>query len=359
MTSTDTEKDRSGSHGIMRIALPLLFPSLFLLLTASATADGTVQLQLVGNTRGSALIFQQWAQELSKAGIKNVRIRSGNDSDLVGVVNRGTKESPYYLVTGLVKSADELILPGGTYRRRDLPRLAKWLDNLARHGPDGPPSAEAKSAFGLSGEQFAKVQTDLAKPITFPTKGMTRDRVVETIRRQLAFPLAIDRGLTAGLAEDRVAEDLTGLACGTSLACVLRPMGLSLVPRVGSQGPEYTVVAAKPGMTIWPIGIEPKKRGIEIAPKFYELHSINIENVSASAAMEAIAKQAGVALLIDHNALARHGIDPTKIVVSHPRARTSYYAAMRRVVYQAKLKCELRVDESGKPLLWITTIKPM
>ena len=36
----------------------------------------------------------------------------------------------------------------------------------------------------------------------------------------------------------------------------------------------------------------------------------------------------------------------------------SYSQALRRVLSQAKLKYELRVDEADKPFLWITTIKP-
>src|SRR5512140_1874147 len=55
---------------------------------ASAFAAGQVRLELVGS-QGAALAFQEWNQTLSKAGIKNVRIRSGDGSDKPGVETLG------------------------------------------------------------------------------------------------------------------------------------------------------------------------------------------------------------------------------------------------------------------------------
>ncbi len=101
------------------------------------------------------MLFQEWGQTLSKAGITNVRLRAGTETDKVGIETRGSGESPVYLVTGIVVSRDELFLPNGRYHRGDMGRLAQWLKDLAEHGPST--GKEEKAAFGLSRGQFQKV----------------------------------------------------------------------------------------------------------------------------------------------------------------------------------------------------------
>ena len=64
-------------------------------------------------------------------------------------------------------------------------------------------------------------------------------------------------------------------------------------------------------------------------------------------------------MLVDTNALAHHEIDLDKVLLTHPRSRTVYGIALRKLLFQAKLKYEVRLDDAGKPFLWITTIRPM
>jgi len=326
--------------------------------TLQAKAAGRVQLELVGDAVGAGLSFQQWVQVLSRAGVKNVRIRAAGATDKIGIVVRGTPDSPLYVVTGVVRSGDELLLPGGRYRRTDAARLARWLDDLARFGPkDGRP---AKSAFGLTGEQFEQIREDLSGPVGFSTREMPRHEAVERIDRQLHGPLQIDPGLVRLLKEDKIAEELSSLSCGTSLAYVLRPVGLCMVPRVRAGRPVYELVAAKPGLEVWPVGWEPEGRPRDVLPAaFVEFHNINVESVSATVALQAIAGRLKIPVLIDHNALARWGIDPDKASVSHPRRRTTYSIALRKLLSQAGLKSEFRLDEADNPFLWVTSIKPM
>ncbi len=339
----------------------LLIASVGLILAAAAAepvhAGGRVELELVDEARGSALARQQWLRALSEAGVKNVRIRSARAADKVGIHLRGTKENRLYVVTGMVKSSDELLMPSGRFRRSDVARLARWLDDLAKHGleKDRP----ARSAFGLTQEQFQRVHKQLARPVGFTTQGMDRRRAVEKIGSRLSPPLAIDPKLAELLEGDKVGEELSGISCGTALACLLRPMGLCLVPRQSARGTVCAVVKAKPKLEVWPVGWEPEKPWPKVLPALYEFHDVNIQGVSAAQAIEAIAGRLKVPVLLDHNALARHGIDPGQVNVSHPPARTTYSLTLRKILFQAKLKSDLRVDEAGKPFLWVTTIKPM
>jgi len=323
----------------------------------SVQAAGRVRLELVGDARGAALAFQEWARLLSRAGVKNVRIRSGGATDKVGIEVRGTQDRPLYVVTGIVNSPDELILPSGRFRRRDVARLARWLEELAKHGPAG--GGAEKSPFGLSAEQFEEVHEDLAQPVGFSTRGTARNEVVQKMSRRLLLPLRLDAEATRALGEDKVAEELLGLSCGTALACVLRPAGYCLLPRRLGQKTVYTVQKARPGLEIWPVGWEPDKPRRDVLPALFEFHNVNIQGVSAAVALEAIGKRLKVPVLLDHNAMARHGVDPAKALVSYPRGRTTYSLVLRKILFQAGLKFELRVDEAGNPFLWISTVKPV
>ena len=50
-------------------------------------------------------------------------------------------------------------------------------------------------------------------------------------------------------------------------------------------------------------------------------------------------------------------IDPTTAAVSLPETTTYYDRILDRLLFQAKLKYQLRTDEAGKPFLWITAIR--
>ena len=75
-------------------------------------------------------------------------------------------------------------------------------------------------------------------------------------------------------------------------------------------------------------------------------------------ALAAIEGRLKVPFLYDRNAMALYEIDPAAVEASVPEKRMSYSLVLRRVLSQAKLEYELRVDEADKPFVWITSIKP-
>ena len=122
---------------------------------------------------------------------------------------------------------DELIVPGGRFRRSECKKLAAWLDDLAKRGP--PEKREKVSAFGLTASQLEKVNADLSKAVGFSTKGMTRSEAVNKIAGQLGLALKIEGALADG--DDKIEEELSEFSSGTALACILRPIGSCMVPR--------------------------------------------------------------------------------------------------------------------------------
>ncbi len=329
-----------------------------LIASAASTgrAAGRVELELVAEDRLPLTAQQDWLRRLGRAGVTNLRLRAGRASDEVGIEVRGTKERPVYVVTGLLTSAGEVLLPGGRCKPADAVRLVRWLDELAKEGP--PQERERKSAFGLDRQVFEQVLKDLTRPVGFSTEGMSRREVVEKIGRQLLLPLRIDPKPPA-MGDDKMSDELLGISCGTALAYTLRPLGLCLVPReLGGRGAEYAVVEARAGRKVWPVGWPPEKPRREVMPALFEFLTVNIQGVSVAQGLDAIGKRLKVPMLLDHGALARHGIDPAKVQASLPRARLTYSILLRKLLFQARLKSELRVDEAGQPLIWITTVKP-
>ncbi len=345
----------------MRILRSILIFTTVLLpmatVASSIQAAGRVRLELVGEGRGTSMAFQQWAGLLGKAGIRNVRIRTATATDRVGIEVRGTKDNPLYVVTGVIRSRDELILPSGRFRRSDVARLARRLDDLARLGPAD--RREPATAFGLSSEQIEQVLEDLSRPVGFSTVGMVRRATVERIVDRLLLPTKIDPAMADALDDDKISEELLGISRGTALAYLLRPAVMCLVPCKLNGRVVYVTKRPKPGMEIWPVGREPNSPVRELLPAIYEFHNVNIQNVPADRAMAAIGKLLKVPVLIDHDALARHGIEPAKVLVTHPRRRTTYSIALRKILFQAGLKFEVRVDDAGEPFLWISTVKPV
>ena len=203
------------------LALPVLAA------TAWAAPAGQVQLEIAGdNQLGAGMSFQQWGQALAAAGVQNFRLRSAQEGDKPAIEVGGTAQMPFYKVTAVLGARDELIVPGGRFRRSECKKLAAWLDDLAKRGP--PEKREKVSAFGLTASQLEKVNADLSKAVGFSTKGMTRSEAVNKIAGQLGLSLKIEDALADG--DDKIEEELSEFSSGTALACILRPIGSCLAP---------------------------------------------------------------------------------------------------------------------------------
>jgi len=329
--------------------------SLLLPAGAWAAPTGQVQLEIAGNVQlGAGLSFQQWGQALNAAGIQSFRLRSGQEGEKPSIEVGGTPQAPFYKVTAVLGAGDELVVPGGRFRRSECKKLAAWLDDLAKRGP--PDKREKVSAFGLTASQLEKVNADLSKAVGFSTQGMTRSEAVNKIAGQLGLPLKIEGVLAEG--DDKIEEELAGFSSGTALACILRPIGFCLAPRESGESLSYAVKKARLDQEVWPVGW-PAEGGKRPVPALYESHNVNVSGVSAAKLLEVVGKQVHAAVFYDHNALARHGIEPDKATVSQPQRRTTYSIALRNMLAKVGLKFEVRVDEAGKPFLWVSTLKPV
>jgi hypothetical protein len=340
---------RRGVIGVVGLILVGLLP-------APARAQGRVELELVTEERVSITAQQEWMRRLAQAGITDVRLRVSQPADVPSMENRGTASSPIYAVKGVIVSDTALLMPGRKFGLGDLKQLSKWLDDLAQQGPEE--RRPQKTAFGLELEQFQQVHKDLSQPVGFSTDGLGRREVVEKIAGQLQFSL--ERNVPKlQAADEKVTEELSAFSRGTALAYLLRPLGLCLVPQASAGHVEYAVVDATAEVKSWPVGQKPERPEPEVAPVMFEFLNVNVQGVAITEVLKAVSKRGELPVLWDYRALARHGIEPEKMIVNHPRSRTTYSLMLRKTLFQAKLKSEVRTDDAGKPFLWVTTVKPM
>ncbi len=299
---------------------------------------------------------QQWYKVLTELGISGLRIRAAGPGDEMAVNERGRKGSRDYQVVGILASDNKLYLPGGKFAIGDSAQLRKWLDNLGNDGPAGV--TEPRSAFGLTSGQLQQITDDLKTPVTFETKAMAASTAVNRIASGLHYPLEADADARRGLGAIKIENELQGLASGTALAAIARSAGLALEPdRVPGGQFGYRLTKAQAGRQAWPIGWPPRESRDKVLPDLFERLNVEMSDIPVSQAADAIRERLKVPLIYDLNAMAVHGIDPAEVEANVPPRKTTYSQALAKVLLQAKLQYELRVDEADKPFLWVTTVK--
>ena len=340
------------------IALTLAILTVGLIPVADAQAAGSVRLELVGDPMGGgAMEFQNWMRILSSAGIENVRIRSSRGGgDQIGIEKIGTAARPIYVVTGKIDGG-RIVLPFGRFGQGDARRLAAALEDLASQGTEE--ERPVLGPFGLNEAQVGEITRIFSKQISVLTKDQQRGRIVYKIVQGMLRPPTIPNETYRALGLEPIETELVGVSTGTALAYLLRPMGFVIVPQPRGADVTFKIIPSQPNMQVWPVGWTPEKPLPQVLPSMYETHNIAVGGVPADKVIAAVAGKADVPVLYDLNAMARHGIEPSQKLVKYPQSKTMYGIALRRMLYQAGLKYEIRVDENGKPFLWITTLKPV
>ncbi len=193
--------------------------------------------------------------------------------------------------------------------------------------------------------------------MAFSTKGLRPEQAIEKIHAQLKTPLMIDRAIEKAIAaDDPVRDEFLGLSAGTALAAIARPAGGVVVPRTGAKGVELAIAAPQTNAEMWPIGWPPEEKDeANVVPILYQFTEVEIDGVTAEEAIDAIQARLKTPLVWDYNSMVRGRVDLKK-TVKVKAGKTYYRRILDQVLYQAGLKCEVRTDDAGKPLLWITTL---
>ncbi len=333
-----------------------LFP--FLLGVTVAEAKDRVELELATAPGFSPLETQRWYRVLKDLDVDQLNIRSLKATDKLETVSEGTATRRTYKVTGVLTADNELHLPGGArFKQRDGSKLAAWLEKLRT--PDTKRSG-AGASLGIDEATLKVLAEALSQPVKFGTREIPLDEVASKLATGLDVSVRMDSAHRRTLSGEAPLDvELRGVATGTALAYTLGLGGLALEPREVGGRPSLAVVTPTTGRGSWPIGMPADSKRRELAPNLYSFINVEIEKgTKLATALPAIGGKLEIPLLIDHNSLAKAGIDLTKTEVFIPPRRSTLGLILNSVLGQAKLKYELRTDDGGDPFLWITTFRP-
>lgn len=330
--------------------MPLLLVGLWAgLLEVGATGQdrsgrGTeVRLDVYYQSGGSITGPQDWLRVLRRAGISQVRLSAANGTVRPEVHQRASGTT----VIGVLGTDNRLQLPRASFSLREVGRVAGHLRHLTAR----------KESAGQHAQQAAPIAAPLAAPIPDDTRGTAYRKLIAQQIEAMDIPIRIDRQARPALLDDTpIQTELKGLSRGTALAYLLDLKGLVL--RSESAGGGMAIEPATEDAESWPIGRLPKGSLREQAPQLLEFLPVRIRETPLTTVLEALRKRLELPMLIAYGELEPQEIDLDAIVVTLPEERTFYKKVLDRSLFQGRMKAHLRLDDGGRPFLWIRPIQP-
>lgn len=328
---------------------------LWLLATGMAVAaEPRIDLEVAMDKDFSPTDARAWNEMLGGLGLANVRLRGIKPNDQPEIRPLGEGQTASYRVTGIL-TGDRLVLVKGKFGIGDRGGLERYFAKLKESGVEGV--TEKPAAFGLTSAQLVALHEALAVPVNFQTSGERPQTAAKRISQSLSLKFTTDSaGQRALSADEPILDELQGLSAGTALVAILRPLGLVLVPERSGGETRLRIADSRAASEHWPVGWPPQGNPHETLPQLFNKLNVEVDSTPLAEALPTIGARLKVPILIDHNSLARAEID-LSTRVDLPKTNTYYDKIVSRLLFQANLKHELRVDEAGRPLLWITTLR--
>ncbi len=318
-----------------------------------AAAEAPVEV-VVAYDRGVQITApQEWLQLITGLGIDQVRFRGIQQGDQPELESLGTDDRPRYRVTGVLDARDVLTLPGGRFKRSDAGKLGDYLKNLAGDGAEGVLAPKGK--FGLTETQFKAVWADLSGPVGFGTIDVRLHDVLKNFDEALETTIVVDATASEALSAATVADDLSAMTRGTGLALALRSASLVMIP-TKARGEEvvlHVVPSAGEKAESWPIGWPVERNQRQAAPKLFDFLTIEVEDYTLKQAVDAIGPRLGMPLFWDHAMLTAKATDPRETKVKLAKVKSYHKRILDRLLFQARLKGEIRADEAETVFYWI------
>ena len=330
------------------------------LLWISAVAGAALPIDLeVATTPGTPLAApQEWIRLLGRMDLGTVQVRGIRSGERPEIKERKLGKTTRYHLLAVLNRRNELVLPERKFRLRDRLALQKYLEQLPAQAAY---HAEERGRFGLTEKQFRQVFAELSQLVGFSTVAKSASEVAARLEKTLTVPVVhlektspLRNGAALQYGKPLTVE-LQNLSTGTVLAYALRCDGLAMGPE---QLPGETLrLSIRPydsKQESWPVGWKPAVSSRQSAPQLYELRNIEINGFTLAQALTALQPALKLPVVIDHWILQRQQIDPSNIQVSHPKKRTFLKSVVSKLLSQARLAEEVRVDEQDQPFLWAT-----
>lgn len=318
-----------------------------------------VKFVLVTGKQGMGIQAQQWGLILQKLGV-SFRIRRGTAADKLET--RETKFGALRQVTviGQLDSRGRLLFADRSFTRGDAGKLAEWVRELKAYGAQGSPGG--KALWGLSKAQFGEVFSSLSLNVKTNVDGMPLKSALTRINLPAKFPvrfsLAARRWLRTAFPKlPAVRKEIHGQSVGSAFALILHDYGLGFRPLRTPRGSiELVIDPMSKVKAVWPIGWKLKNSRPQTAPKLFKLIRIELRDVLVTDVLHAVSVKTGVPVHYDHFAIARKGIDVSKLKVSYGPRQASWSQLLNHATVPHRLSRIYRIDERGQPFVWITTL---
>jgi hypothetical protein len=324
-----------------------------MLISSASMAADRIEIEVATEPGLSPTAPQQWAQLLGKLDISRVRIRGIRSGDVPNMAANQASTGTHYRLLAILDRRGQLLLPGAAFKRSELQSLRSYLERLQTDGLEN--FGAERGRFDLTTGQLQVVLNDLSQAVSHSTQSQSVSEVLTQVSRQLQTPIVIDTLAQRVLAGNRPTNvELQGMAMGTALALLLRTEGLAMTPEKMGKPLQLRVAPIHSNRQSWPVGWKSPVPARQLHPKLYKRLTIEIDGYSLNEAFEALQPRLTLPYRWDWWILAQRQIVPENIQVSLPRGKTYLKRAADRLLSQARLTTELRVDERGNPFFWVT-----
>ena len=312
---------------------------------------------LVRGSAAARVKDRDWSKLVQDAGYR-VTIASDNGSDRLGIRNRETGRRTVVEIVGLVDRRGLLLLGKKQFRLGDAKPLKVFLDDLSKHGVEGP--VRERPTWGLTISEY----TEVLKLLAGRAPGEVRlSSPVQTMRAMnLPAELRVtwsseSRKVALSDQQDAGTIDLGRVSTGSGLAIAMAQFGLGFrAMKHPRSGYLLEIDVGDESSNLWPIGWKNKRPLTEVLPRFYQFVEVDLEDDKVEDVVNTIADRVELPWFCSHQRLAACNIDFSQIVYSTPPDQISPSGLLRSMGKKHRIRMEPRTDEGGQLFLWCTTV---
>lgn len=306
---------------------------------------------------GSRVHSQEWGRVFQKLG-HSVRIRTQTAADGTGpresVTETESATSRRIKAVGLLDAKGNVHFGTRRFSSRDTARLKAWIDSLKKYGKQGDPSGQP--LWGLKAEVFGKLYDAIATPLEVEVKGKPVTEAVTAMRFPPQHPVVWDddaRQIAARASE--VTRELKLIGRPTALAMVLNDAGLGFYPQRQPNGSVSLRIAKQSSEPHWPVGWRPKLSVARTVPGFFNQIEVELPDIGLERLFGTISERTQVPIRVDHYHIRAKGLEFDKMKIRVDRRKMSWNRVVQTASIRNRLNYDIRVDELGKPFVWVST----
>ena len=325
--------------------------SCLLALGIGSTAWAVLPIELeVATQPGISLTApQHWSSLLGQMNLARVRLRGIQAGDTPRIEKVEFPGGDRYRILAILNSREQLVFPERRFSAGDRKSLQDYLRKLPTEA-----KSEPLGRFDLTEKQFTNVFAALSQPVDYSTEGESLLKLLARMESSLTIPVKWQPG-TRTRSPVALTSELQSLSSGTALAISLRAGGMSFRPALSDGEQLHLVIEVyRRDREVWPVGWKSEASPRQIAPQLYKARTIEIGRNTLTQALDALHPRLKVPVILDQWILDQRRIDPDQITVVQRRRKTYLKGVVDRLLSQARLAGDLRVDEQGEPFLWVT-----